>query len=217
MNTIIYARVSSREQGDSGLGLEAQLDRCRRECEARGWQAISEVVEVASAGSKRPMLQDALERLDAVGGTLVVSRLDRLARSVMDFAGILDRADKQGWTLVCLSPAVDMSEPYGRMMAQVAMSFAELERALVSMRTREAFERKRADGWAPGFSDPKAISDIVRWRRDGKSYEKIAAMLDLQGVKPPGGKKWDYTTVGRIYRRTTGELIPSERRAGNLR
>lgn len=133
-----YCRVSSEAQGADGYGLEAQEQAIVRACEARGWEAPRLVREVAS-GSKmgRPelsVLLDELERHDV----LMVARLDRLTRSIGHFAQLMDFAKSEGWEIVCLDPAVDMTTPYGRAMAGMAAVFAQLERELISQRTREA-------------------------------------------------------------------------------
>lgn len=98
-----YVRVSTDEQGDSGAGLDAQRAAVTAEATRRGW-ALDVHDEVASGGSLtgRPVLAGLLDRLDRDGGTLVVSRLDRLSRSVADAAALMDRARRRGWALVAL-------------------------------------------------------------------------------------------------------------------
>ncbi|SEH13651.1 recombinase family protein, partial [Thermoleophilum album] len=94
---------------------------------------------------KRPECAKLLERIGP-GDTLVVSRLDRLARSVVGLAEILEMAHTGGWTLIGLDPALDTTTPYGRTLAQVAGAFAELERELIRQRTREALKARKARG-----------------------------------------------------------------------
>ena len=115
MRVLVYSRVSTREQGTSGLGLEAQREKCLAEIERRGWSLAAStdrrpgiVIEVASAASRqRPELDRALRMLDSgEADVLMVSRLDRLSRSVGEFAAILDRARKKDWKVVVLDPAV---------------------------------------------------------------------------------------------------------------
>jgi DNA invertase Pin-like site-specific DNA recombinase len=210
MRTLVYVRVSTREQGDNGYGIEAQRERCSRECESRGWTVAHVVTEVASASpkSKRPELARALRQLE-VGqfDALMVSRIDRLSRSLLDFTEMLAAAETQGWALVCLDPAVDMSTPYGRMMAKVAMSFAELERELTSIRTKEGLAVAREQGRLPDkrYGDASVIRRIVRLRRGkGMSLEKIAETLTAAGVPTPGGQAaWNHKTISLILSRET--------------
>ena len=77
---------------------------------------------------------------------LVAAKLDRLSRSLSDFAGLMATAQKQKWALVALDCQVDTSTPSGEAMAHVMAVFSHLERRLISQRTREALAVKRAQG-----------------------------------------------------------------------
>ena len=206
MRVLVYCRVSTREQGDSGLGLEAQEARCRQETTQRGWSPLYVKQEIQSAGRQRPILEECLRMMDVgTADVLMVSRIDRLARSVGQLARIMDRAQTRGWQLVVLSPAVDMTDPYGRMMAQVAMSFAELERSLGSIRTKEGLERARARGTfkpLPRYADRSTIRRIVRKRLEGNSRNAIAKWLTEAGVPSPNNVgRWNHKMVGAILKR----------------
>lgn len=180
---VAYCRVSSEAQGADGYGLDAQEEAIRRACDGRGWEAPAVVREIAS-GSKanRPLLLDAVMRVEAAKGILMVARLDRLSRSVGYFAQMLDRAQRNGWAIVCLDPAVDMSTPYGRAMAGMAAVFAQLERELISQRTKEGLAAARARG--AGIPEGKLTPHILRCARDdlanGHSLREIARWLDVQ-------------------------------------
>jgi DNA invertase Pin-like site-specific DNA recombinase len=210
MKALTYARVSTREQGNSGLGLDAQKARCAAEIEARGWLPVSTVVEIASAASRqRPELEKAMRMLDqGIAEALIVSRLDRLSRSVGEFAVILERARKNGWKVVVLDPNVDMTDPFGDMMAYVAMAFAQLERHLISVRTKEGLAASRERnggkklGGLPLYEDRTQIDRIVRWRESGKSMKAIAETLTAAGVPSPAGKDvWNHKSIRRILTR----------------
>ena len=96
---------------------------------------------------KRPGVQEALRVLEAGEATaLVVAKLDRLSRSMIDFTALMATAQKQGWALVALDCAVDTSTPTGEAMANMLATFAQFERRLISQRTREALAVKRASG-----------------------------------------------------------------------
>src|SRR4051812_33313444 len=106
-----YIRVSTDEQGASGAGLEAQRSAILAECERRGWQLVRVEEEVLSAKTlRRPGLQRALDACrsgEAAG--IVVAKLDRLSRSLIDFAGLLTEAQRGGWNVVALDLGVDLS------------------------------------------------------------------------------------------------------------
>src|SRR3954454_13897767 len=162
MRIIAYLRVSTSEQADSRAGLEAQRAAILAEAQRRGWEHV-EFIEDAGLSAKnlnRPGLADALERLrrgDAA--VLVVSKMDRLSRSLLDFAGIMQRAQREGWALVALDSPADLSTPTGEAMASVLAVFAQLERRLIGQRTRDALAVKRAEGVTLGR--PRTLDEAV--------------------------------------------------------
>jgi DNA invertase Pin-like site-specific DNA recombinase len=94
---------------------------------------------------KRPGVQEALRALQAgEAKALVVAKLDRLSRSMLDFAALMATAQKQNWALVALDCAVDKSTPAGEAMAHVLATFGQFERRLISRRTKEALAVKKA-------------------------------------------------------------------------
>jgi DNA invertase Pin-like site-specific DNA recombinase len=141
-----YIRVSSEEQRNSGAGLAAQRQAIVAECRRRGWRLI-EVIEDAGYSAKdlkRPGVQVALATLRrGEAGALVVAKLDRLSRSMLDFTALMATASKQSWALVALDCAVDTTTPAGEAMANVLATFAQFERRVIGQRTREA-PRSRA-------------------------------------------------------------------------
>jgi DNA invertase Pin-like site-specific DNA recombinase len=111
MRVIGYVRVSTEEQGLSGAGLQAQRQAIIAECHRRGWKLV-EIAEDVGSGKdlKRPGIRMALEMLASGGASaLVVAKLDRLSRSMLDFARIMTTAQKQSWALV----ALDVQGPLG--------------------------------------------------------------------------------------------------------
>jgi DNA invertase Pin-like site-specific DNA recombinase len=205
MQTIGYVRVSTDEQASSGAGLEAQREAINGECERRGWTLL-EVIEDGGCSArnlKRPGVQDALDRLkrgNAEG--LVVAKLDRLSRSVVDFAGLMERASREGWSLVALDLGVDTSTPSGEMMANVLSSFAQYERRLIGQRTKDALAIKRAEGVKLGR--PRVLPDDVRdrivlERENGSTLTAIADGLNGDHVATAqNGSKWWPSTVRSV-------------------
>src|SRR4051794_12652014 len=112
-----YLRVSTEEQANSGLGLDAQRETIQRYADAHGWDIIWYVDEGLSAKSlDRPQLQAALTRLHVIPKRrdvdgIVVAKLDRLSRSVHDFSGILKLAAARKWAVVAIDLGVDTSTP----------------------------------------------------------------------------------------------------------
>lgn len=207
MNIAGYVRVSTREQGDSGLSLQAQRTTLAEHARLRGDELAAVIVEVKSTRRRRPELDRLLEQLDA--GTydaMIVTRMDRFCRSSLDLAMTLDRAKRNGWQLLMLDPPVDTTSPYGEAVAGMAAVWAQLERALISQRTREGLAVARERGtFRPGetqrFDDRVTIARIMRWHGHSISQSEIARRLNDEGILSPGAGMWQQRTVGRIIQR----------------
>lgn len=202
---IAYIRVSSDEQRDSGAGLAAQRAAILAECARRGW-ALVEVVEDAGYSAKdlkRPGVQAALQVLaEGHASALVVAKLDRLSRSMLDFTALMATAQRQGWGLIALDCAVDTTTPAGEAMANVLATFAQFERRLISQRTKDALAVKRAQGvrlGRPSGLPAEIIERIQRERKGGAAFGSIATGLNRDGVSTgQGGAKWWPSTVRSV-------------------
>jgi DNA invertase Pin-like site-specific DNA recombinase len=224
MNDAIgYVRVSSEEQADSGLGLEAQRQRITAYCQMKGLHLAENFEDPAISAGKPLASRPAGSRLLAAAkkskAVVVVAKLDRLFRSVADAANVIDEFDKRGIQLVAIAENFDMTSPYGRAMAQMASVFAELERAMIRERTRSAMSVKRSRGerisghapygWDFGrggllvenASEQKIIARMRCMQAEGMSFRGIAVRLDEEGIRPKRGKHWIHTTVKSILMR----------------
>lgn len=151
----------------------------------------------------RPRLQAALARLDRhEADYLLAVRLDRVSRSVADFAGLLDRARRKGWGLTLLSPNIDTSDAAGRFTANVLASAAQYERELIGARTREGMAQRKAEGVTLGRPHTMSAETVARVRADreaGLSLRKIADVLAAEGVPTAqGGQRWYASTVRAV-------------------
>jgi DNA invertase Pin-like site-specific DNA recombinase len=208
MRVIGYLRVSTEEQSQSGLGLQAQRDRIVDEVARRGLQLVDVLVDdgFSAKSLDRPGIRQALELLRGRRADgLMVARLDRLSRSLLDFAGLMDRSRRERWQLVALDLGVDTSTPSGEMLAGVLATFAQYERRLIGQRTRDALAVKKAQGARLGR--PVTLPDQVRRRivrlraRHGWSLPRIAARLNEEGVATAqGGRRWWPETVAAVVR-----------------
>ena len=140
---VAYLRVSSQEQVQSGLGLEAQRYMIAAHAKLHGLEVAGvcrdDGVSGAKKPSKRPGLSKALEGLRA--GTfdgILVARLDRLSRSCRDVAELIIESEKRGFALLSVSDLLDTSTAAGKMQVRMLASFAEYERDLISERTKAA-------------------------------------------------------------------------------
>jgi DNA invertase Pin-like site-specific DNA recombinase len=207
---IAYLRCSTEEQADSRGGLEAQRAAILVEAQRRGW-AESDLTFIEDAGFSgrnldRPGIIDAL---DALGhhraNTLVVSKLDRLSRSMLDFAGLMDRANRERWALVALDLGVDTSTPSGEVMAGVLALFAQFERRLIGERTKDALAAKKAAGvrlGRPASISAQVAAQIVNWRAAGLTMRSIVERLALEGVPTVSGREWRISTIQRVLSRS---------------
>jgi DNA invertase Pin-like site-specific DNA recombinase len=206
VDVIGYLRVSTDEQARSGLGLAAQRAAITAEAKRRGWQ-VTWAVDNGKSGSNlnRPALTEALAALR--GGkaeTLVVAKLDRLSRSLVDFAGVLEQARKQGWALVALDLGVDTTTPAGELVANVMAAVAQWERRIIGARTSEALRARQAQGLPvgrPRAITPAALDQLVALRESGMSLSGIARHLnDSETPTATGNGLWTGTTVARMLR-----------------
>lgn len=200
-----YVRVSTEEQGDSGAGLSAQELAIQADIKRRDWKLLELHTDVASGKSraKRPGLDAALAAVrDGSAGTLMVAKLDRLSRSLVDFAAIMKDARDGGWNLVALDLGVDLSTPAGEFLANVMASAAQWERRIIGQRTSDALRAKQAAGVVlgrPTAVDAEVRDFIVHRRAAGLPYSAIAEQLNIRAIPTPqGGKKWYPSSVRAV-------------------
>lgn len=220
MDYVVYRRVSTQKQGESGLGMEAQqaaIDRFFCSNPAANIVASFDEVETGTNKRKRPKLMEALELCKSHKATLVVSKLDRLGRNVHFLSGLIEsRVD-----FICLD-----NPHMSKTMVQLLAVFAEHEADMISKRTKEALAAAKARGVKLGSPQNltyevkmKALAAInekktkkanefkrdvlpvvLRKKLEGKTLVKIAEELNEAGYKRPSGMVggWDATTVRRV-------------------
>lgn len=201
---IAYYRVSTQRQGQSGLGLEAQ------QAAVSSYDIVAEYTEVESGKrSDRPQLQAALEECKRTGATLLIAKLDRLARNVHFISGLLE----SGVEIL----AADMPEA-DRTFLQMAAVFAEWEGRKISERTRDALAAAKARGVKLGSPNPhaggrasgaarraqtqavakKAMPVITALHDAGASLRAIATQLNEMGIPTATGRTWWPKTVSNL-------------------
>jgi DNA invertase Pin-like site-specific DNA recombinase len=197
MKAVLYRRVSTNAQGESGLGLASQTEAMRGHVKLKGWTIVEELEDIASGGSTkdRPGLERCLSLIEAKqADALVVAKLDRATRSVGDFSRLLDRLEKAGAAFVALDIGVDTSSPGGRLVSNVIAAVADWERATIGARIKDALRSK------PNY----AYSEDVRARArelkaSGLTLERIAIRLEREGIKPlRGGDQLSRSAVAKM-------------------
>lgn len=208
---VAYYRVSTQQQGKSGLGLEAQQFAVQQFAEREAIALVAQFTEVetgkgADALDKRPQLLAALKAAKRLGGNspVIVAKLDRLSRDVAFIAGLM--AKKVPFVVTALGLDVD---PF---MLHIYAAVAEKERNLISERTKAALAAAKAKGKVLGAqfmrdqAQEAAIRDLsykpLFEELAGNSLRGIARELTARGVAPPkGGERWNYLTVQRCMKR----------------
>jgi len=167
-----YARTSTVEQV---AGLEAQ----ERDLKDAGAEKVF-MEQISAVDEKRPALAAALD-FAREGDVFVVTKIDRLARSVADLLVIVEKLAAKGVALKILSMGVDTSTSVGKLMLNVLGAVAEFERAIMLERQREGIAKARAAGKFKGRT-PTArakAADVIRLAGEGRKREEIAHELGI--------------------------------------
>jgi DNA invertase Pin-like site-specific DNA recombinase len=216
---VSYYRVSTVQQGRSGLGLEAQREAVRDFLNGGDWTLAGEFTEVESGKrTDRPQLDAALSLCRLTGATLIVAKLDRLARNVRFLLSVVEGTGDAG-VVFCDLPTVPPGA-MGKFIVTQMAAVAELEAGLISKRTKDALAASKARGKALGGYrggpkvDPAAglraqreraaqyadsVRPIVTELRDtGLSLWSVCAELEARGIRTPRGGKWVPNSVSKI-------------------
>ena len=218
-----YVRVSTEEQSRDGVSLEAQRAKLAAYCDLYDLDLV-EVVEDAGVSAKslrRPGLDRVLELLAAgEADGLVVEKMDRLSRSIVDWNLLIDRffGDRGGRSLFSVGEQIDTRTASGRMVLNVLMSVSQWEREAIGERTRDAlaFKRSRSERIGPtpyGFdlaedgvhlvenaAEQAVSAEIRKLAAGGMSRSAIARDLNGRGLTTKQGKRWSHTHVGRVLK-----------------
>ncbi|WP_457153129.1 recombinase family protein [Mesorhizobium sp. P5_C1] len=167
-----YARTSTTDQK---AGLEAQL----RDLTGAGCAKVFRE-ELSSVATKRPELERALDYVRE-GDTLIVTKLDRLARSVADLVGITAKLRSKCVALRILSMNLDTGTPTGKLMVNLLGSIAEFERELMLERQLEGIAKAKAEGKYKGRAPTarRMAPEVIRLKAAGKTADAIAQELGI--------------------------------------
>ncbi|MGC3963421.1 MAG: recombinase family protein [Rhodocyclaceae bacterium] len=213
---VAYYRVSTQKQGASGLGLEAQRAAVVAHLNGGSWELVAEFQEVETgkggdALAKRPQLRAALEACRKSGATLIIAKLDRLARNVHFVSGLMESRVK--------FVACDMPEA-NELTIHIMAAFAEHEAKRISQRTKDALAVVRARGVALGTAGRKNLRPNVEERQRaadsfadklhpvfdgmrmrGLTQRAMVEELNQVGVPAPKGGQWRLSQVQRVLAR----------------
>ncbi|HEY9217263.1 MAG TPA: recombinase family protein [Phenylobacterium sp.] len=209
---VAYYRVSTERQGRSGLGLDAQRDTVLAYLNGGDWKLIAEFTETetgkgSNALAKRPELRSALDTARRAKATLVIAKLDRLARNVHFISGLME----SGVPFV----AADMPTA-DRFQLHIYAALAEREAKLISERTKAALAAAKARGQVLGSNGEKLAAQnrasalhaleplapvLKELVRSGLPRRAIVERLNGDGVLSPGGGRWHLANLQRALAR----------------
>ena len=222
-----YLRVSTERQGRSGLGLEGQEGAIASYAASSGCTVVKSYTEVESGRKDdRPELARALAHARKVGARLVIAKLDRLTRNVLFLLTILESGAD---VVFCDLPEVPPG-PIGRFLITQMAAVAELERGMISERTKAALAAYKARGGVLGTNNLTAegrargsvagalaartraleayddVAPLIReWRAAGISQQAIADRLNADGHTTRTGKPWGQVQVKRVLDRADAD------------
>jgi DNA invertase Pin-like site-specific DNA recombinase len=209
-----YLRVSGKGQVD-GDGFPRQLSAIQRYAEANGFKVAKvyreEGVSGTLDGMDRPAWVEMMAQILANGvRTVLIERLDRLARDLMIQEHIIQDLQRRGITLVSVAePDLCSTDPTRKLMRQIMGAIAEYDKAMVVLKLRGARQRAkvktgRCEGAKP-YGAKAGESDVLNRMRtlrvSGASFQAIAAVLNEDGIAPRRGSRWHPYAVGRILAR----------------
>ena len=220
---VIYLRVSTDEQADTGFGLDVQRERCRAMATAKGFTVVAEHVDAGLSGTlapaARPGLAAVLAAVDAGDAdTVIVYALDRLGRRTAIVLDVVERLRGAGCAVVSCRESLDSTTPAGVFVVSMFAALAQLERDTIVERTTAGRNaRGQVDGERGGrvpFGYRRTVdglevdddaADIVRRiiaerRRKGGTFQAIADGLNLDGITTArGGQTWRPSSVAVVW------------------
>ena len=217
--TIAYLRVSTDKQADKGISLEAQEEKARAYASLYDLDLIEVIIDAGESAKTldRPGLQRALSMLKTgKADALLVVKLDRLTRSVVDLGKLIETYFAPGKAaLMSVSEQIDTRSAAGRLVLNILASVSQWERETIAERTRDAMRHKQANGEYIGGEAPygfklvageliadEAEQEVIQkaktYHAEGLSLRKIAAELDKQGIKTRRGSIFAANQIKRM-------------------
>ncbi|HWI63122.1 MAG TPA: recombinase family protein, partial [Symbiobacteriaceae bacterium] len=219
-NVAIYIRWSTEDQGE-GTTLDVQLDACKAYVISQGWSFSSDRVFVDDGVSGATMERPALSRLRAAVAAgfvdcVVVYKLDRLSRSVLDMLKLVLEEWKERCHVKSAREPIDTLTPTGRMFFYQLMSFAEWERSVIKDRMYAGKLRRAQEGRDPGISIPYGyvkgadgaiqidpvrglvVQRVFKLYLSGLGARSICKALHEAGILSPEGVQWHQATVAHL-------------------
>jgi DNA invertase Pin-like site-specific DNA recombinase len=205
-----YLRVSGKGQVD-GDGFTRQLEAIKRYCTDHDLRIVKTFREKGVTGTAdledRPAFVEMMTALHSNGvKVILIEKLDRLARDLMVQESIIQNLRKEGFDLISvMEPDLLRDDPTRKLMRQILGAFAEYEKTMIVLKLRAARARQKAksgrcEGAKPfGYYDGEetVLKRMQALRDSGLGFDRIAAQLNEEGLKPRRGERWHGLTVNR--------------------
>jgi DNA invertase Pin-like site-specific DNA recombinase len=210
---LLYCRVSTDDQVENGVSLDAQEQALVLEAARRGYdfEVVREEGKSGKSIEGRDKLVEALDLLDKhKADVLMAVRMDRLTRDVGDVASLMRRSKRKGWGIILSGDSLDTTAD-GKFRTYLDAALAERERDVISMRTREGMAEAKRQGAvfgrivAPEFLD--TYRRVLALSAHGMSMNGIATQLTADGVATARGGVWTAATVRRIIMSETAKRL----------
>ena len=215
----IYTRVSTEDQAKEGFSLDAQIEKLRAYCIARDWMIAGEYIDDGYSGrkTKRPAYARMMEEIDKWDMLLVI-KMDRIHRNSKNFMMMMEHLGKEGKEFVSMMESLDTSTAMGRFVMDIIQRIAQLESEQIGERVYIGMEQKaKTNGGMLGFNIPYGydyvngklienktespqIKRIYEAYLAGQSMDKIAKVLNQEGIPSKQNKKWGSHTISVILK-----------------
>jgi site-specific DNA recombinase len=208
MRTAIYIRVSTEEQANEGYSIPAQTERLRAFCQSQSWQIVAEYIEEGISGkdTDRPQLNKLLKNLDNIDIVLVY-KLDRLTRSVLDLYSLLQTFEEHNVAFKSATEVYDTSTAMGRLFITLVAALAQWERENLGERVLMGMEQLVLTGCLPGGNVPygydgdiksltinpveaETVRNIFQQYIEGKGVRTICKYLNNNSIQSAKGSIW---------------------------
>ena len=214
----IYTRVSTEDQAKEGFSLDAQIERLRSYCGARGWEIYREYVDDGYSGRdiKRPAYAAMMQEIEN-WDILLVMKMDRIHRNSRNFMEMMDLLRKRNKEFVSMTESLDTGTAMGRFVVDIIQRIAQLESEQIGERVYMGMQQKASVGGILGFNAPfgykfknekleivekeaSIIKQIFNQYGNGSTLKEIVRFLNSEGIKTKKDNKWSIWAVRRMLK-----------------
>ena len=225
MSFIGYIRVSTDEQARSGISLDLQESKIRDYTKLNDLELSKVIRDEGESGKdlKRPGMEEVINLVNGrkIEG-IIVYKLDRLSRKVIDTLNLIEQFDRHGVAFHSITERIDTKTAMGKFFITILSALAQMERDMISERTKGALNYKRSQGGLAGGipygftskgkkkearltkddTEQKILKTILDTHAAGGSYNKIANELNRQEISTRSNGKWYPQTIKSIILHT---------------